>query len=627
MVSTLVSTPPEGRVPARWRWITLAVLSLAFIGIGLGQAAGDAPTVDEGVDVSSGVAALVRHDLRMVPEHPVLPKAVAALPALLAHPIVPDTAAYRNGEWFEWSDDFISANADAGRLDDVLLWARGVVLLEAVACAVVLYLLATRFFGPDGGLLVAVAWLTTPYVVGIGHFAMIDVAFTLATLAGSLALVRWLEEPSRARTVQLGAVMGLVLATRHTGLVLLAVALLVVAVNRRHDRAQALRDVGVAGLVSVITVWAVYRGLAPSGPSGVAAARFDGIIGAAGDGSVLTRLVTAVPLPKEWRVGFAYLDLTSTPRPASLLGRSWNGGRWWYFPVSAALKVPLTLSVAVVGGWAVAVARTRRRPQAARVDPGADVRDRPTRASAPAVGAARVDGRRLATVVALPGLVLWAFLAAQPLNLGLRLALPVLALSYVGLGALADLARPALERSVAPVGSARRRRPRGAVAVAAGLVVVLLVQVSSSVAAVPHSLAWMPVPFTPGYRWVSDANLDAGQSLYEVRDWAEAHDRPYVALDATRGMEVGGGSRSLRGVDPADVRGWVAVGVTPLMQTRKGDDVARGELAWLRRYCPVATLGGGSVLVYRFDVAPDPRPGPERPVEPCIGASFSARSS
>ena len=51
------------------------------------------------------------------------------------------------------------------------------------------------------------------------------------------------------------------------------------------------------------------------------------------------------------------------------------------------------------------------------------------------------------------------------------------------------------------------------------------------------------------------------------------------------------------------------------------------ELAWLRKYCPVATLGGGSVLVYRFDDAPSSAPGPERPVSPCFGDAVSTDRS
>ena len=547
-------------VPARWAWAILAVVAVAFLAVGLVQAGRDAPTVDEGVDVSSGVSYLVRHDLRMNPEHPVLPKAIAALPALLAHPIVPETRAWEQGNWFDWSDDFIAANARAGRLDDILLYARAVVLLEAVACAALLYVLAKRFFGTTGGVLVALAWLVTPYVVGLGHFAMMDLPFGLVTLAFCVLLARWGDDPTLGRVAALGGVVGLGLASRHTMIVLAGFAAVVVAHRLRRTPRDAAVQVGVLALVSVGVLWAVYLVLAPGGTAGSIQGSFEGLISQEGSASLPVRIIGNLPLPLAWRAGFAYLDLTSTARPSSLLGLSWSGGRWWYFPMSALLKVPLLTSAVVVAGWVVAA----RRP----------------------------GGRRaLLTYVALPALLLWLFLVAQPLNLGLRLAMPVVALAFVGIGALA------------------RQR--------AGVGVVLGVSLLALLVSAPHSLAWTQRPFTPAYRWVSDSNLDAGQALYEVRRWAEGHDRPYVALDTTRGMEVGGGSRSMRDVDPEDVRGWVAVGVTPLMQTRVR------ELAWLRKYCPVDTIGGGSVLVYRFTTEPDSSPGPERPVGPCFGARRS----
>ncbi|MFN8018508.1 MAG: glycosyltransferase family 39 protein [Acidimicrobiales bacterium] len=545
----------------RWAWGILAAVAVVFLALGLVQAGRDAPTVDEGVDVSSGVASLVRHDLRMNPEHPALPKAIAALPALLAHPIVPDTKAWAQGNWFDWSDDFIAANARAGRLDDILLYARAVVLLEAVACAALLYVLAKRFFGPTGGLLVAVAWLVTPYVVGLGHFAMIDIPFVLVTLGFCVLLARWGDAPTLGRAAALGAMIGVGLASRHTMLVLAAFAAVVVVHRLRRTPREAATQVAVLALVSVAVLWAVYLVLSPGGSSSSVQASFEGLISQQGSASLPVRIIGNLPLPLAWRAGFAYLDLTSTARPSSLLGQSWSGGRWWYFPMSALLKVPLLTCAVVVAGWVVAV----RRP----------------------------GGRRaLLTYVALPGLLLWLFLVAQPLNLGLRLAMPTVALAFVGIGALA--------------------RQRAGVSAVLGLSLLALV------VSAPHSLAWTQRPFTPSYRWVSDSNLDAGQALYEVRRWAEVHDRPYVAIDTTRGMTVGGGSRSLADVDPADVRGWVAVGVTPLMQTRVR------ELAWLRKYCPVGAIGGGSVLVYRFTEAPDPSPGPERPVGPCFGARRSS---
>ena len=560
-----------GRIPPIWRRVVLGLLVVAFLVVGLRQASQDAPTVDEGVDLSSGVTSLVRHDLRLVPEHPALPKALAALPALFAHPKVPKTAAYREGRWFDYSDDFISANAAAGRLHPMLMWARSVLLLEAVGCAALLYFLTRRSFGPDGGLLAAVAWLTTPYVVGLSHFAMIDIPFTLVTLGTCLVLARWRDDPSVRRTLALGLVLGTALASRHTGLVLVVVAFAVIAHRHRAVRREAVRAVAISGIVAVLVVWLVYRGIAPSTPTSVAA-------GQVPEQGVVAKLVHLLPLPWEWRAGFSFLSLTSTDRPSSLFGQSWDGGRIWYFPASAALKLPFTLVLAIVAGWVVAV-RTR--------------------------AAALVDRLELALVVALPGVALWVFLVLQPLNLGLRLAMPVVALAYVGLGALPGLLA---SRGTGSVG------PR---VVAGALVVVLAVQLASSVTAASHPLAWTPWPWHPSYQWVSDSNLDAGQGLYEVRRWARTHDHPFVAVDTTRGLAVEGGSRSMTKVPARRIHGWVAVGVTPLMQTRRDD------LAWLRKYCPVDTLAGGSILVYRFVGVPDASPGPERPVDPCFGAAAS----
>jgi 4-amino-4-deoxy-L-arabinose transferase-like glycosyltransferase len=575
---------PSPWIPAPIRWGVLAVLTVLFVGIGFQQARLDAPAVDEGVDVSSGVAALVHRDLRMVPEHPALPKALAALPALLAGPVVPESEAWHEGEWFNWSDDFVAANEDAGSLDATFLWARLVVVAQGVAIAALLYALASRFFGPDGGLVAAAAWLTTPYFVGLGHFAMLDVPFTLATLALVLVTLRWLDRPTLARTAAVGAVLGLALATRHTGLVLAVWVVLVVVVKLRSRPFEALQGLVVVGLVSVLCLWAVYRGLSPSGPPPEVTARFEGLV-ATQTSSVAVGLVGAMPLPLEWQAGFASMDQAGTNRPASLAGQSWSGGRWWYFPVAAVLKLPAGLLAAVLAGWVVA----RRHP-------------------------ARL---RLAGVVLAPALSLWFVVLVQPLNLGLRVVLPSVALALVGLGALVAPVRARLAPGPVEPATGARRLARPAVLGVVGLVVAS--QVAAMVTAAPHSLAWSPPPFRPAYRWVSDSNVDVGQALYEVRDWVVGHDRPFVAVGSTRGLTVGGGSRELVGADPADVQGWVAVGVTPLL------DTWREQLSWVRAYCPVGTLGGGSVLVYRFRTVPDTAVGPMRPVEPCFGDEWSSR--
>ncbi|QYG93315.1 hypothetical protein HC251_13365 [Iamia sp. SCSIO 61187] len=565
----------DARVVGR---LVVGLLAVVFTVSGLRQAWADSPTVDEGVGLASGLSYWVHGDLRMSPEHPVLPKLVSAAPALAAGPIVPKGTDWDDGDWFDHTDAVLAANDAEGDLRRVVFLSRLVPLALALVAGLLVHHLARRLAGDGAGLVAAGAWLTTPVVLGLGAVQSIDIAFTVATLAVVAALVRHHDRPDLRSAALVGVVLAVALVTRHSALVLVPVALVAVAVSCPGDRAARLRHVGVAGLVGWVGLWLVYRGFDPASPGGAPGERFDALVAAAGDRSVLARLALIVPAPQEWRVGLGHLTVTSDPRPAWLLGRAWEGSRWWYFPGALVATVPFpVLGLLVAGplGW-VAGPREQRRPLA---------------------------------LVALPGLALFAFTALQPLNLGLRLAMPSLALWLVVAAAGAGHA----------VCAARARWPGAVVPGRILLALVALVQAGVLLSASSHALAWRPLAFRPGYRWVSDSNIDFGQDLWRVRDWAEGRDDPWVAVISPRGLAPGPGTRRLVGADLDEVTGWLAVGVTSLTV------VNRDDLAWLRAYCPVGTLGGGSTLVYRLREPPSAAPGPERPVAPCEDEEFSVR--
>jgi hypothetical protein len=552
-----------------WLRVVFVAAVVGFVASGLFQAARDAPTVDEGTDVATAVTSLVRRDLSLSPEHPPLGKLLSALPALAARPVVPERRAWRDGDWFDHTADFIAANERAGRLREVLFLARIVPLLEAVGCALLIARLGRRLVGGGGGLLAGSLWLTTPVVVGQAHFAMIDVPFTLTALLFAVALLAFREHPDLWRTGLVGLAVGASLLTRHTGLVLVAVAVLVVVATCWRNRPEVLKSVGVVLLVGWLTLWVGYRGFDPSPRGGAVRGRLDGIVAAGSDRSVATAVVLAVPAPIEWKAGYGYLTLTADPRPAYLFGQSWDGSRWWFFPGSVLVKVPLGALLFLVLG-----------PLAWRSLPG------PRRRSA-------------ALVLALPAVGLFLALLTQPLNLGLRIVLPVVALWFAAAAPAVQVDRLRVGRVV--------------------LGVVVASQALAMVAAGQHALAWNPPPFQPSYRWASDSNVDFGQDMYRLDRWSEGRD-PWVAMISTRGLGRPAGSRPLVGADPANVTGWVAVGVTSLTV------VNRDELAWLRAYCPVGSIGE-SILLYRFDEPPSAAPGPSRPVGPCAGEGDGAVST
>ncbi len=376
--------------------LILAALAVGFAGLGLYQAWHDSPTFDEPVYVAAGLASLTRHDLRLNPEHPPLAKALAALPALAVHPVIPHTAAWTRADERTYSAQFLQAQLRAGTLQRVMFAARLVPLAEAIAAAFVLYALARRLLSPAAGLVAGGLWLAGPLVLGLGHLDGIDLPFTLAALLVSLALVRVLElarlDPrARRRLLVLGLACGLAAVVKDTGLILAAMAPVMVAVSGWRDRRWAtLVDAIAVGLVAWACIWVTYLVIAPGSvwPPGL--------------------------LPHLDLTGLRYLSTNDTQSgPAYLLGSFWVGGRWWYWPLSLLIKVPLvTVAVLVVGP--VGLAWVKRS----------------------------VRWRTLAAVLA-PAIAITAFTVPGPRDIGVRYLLPVLALWLVVAAAMTQVPRRA----------------------------------------------------------------------------------------------------------------------------------------------------------------------------------------
>ena len=473
-----------------------------------------------------------------------------------------------------------AANDQAGRLRRVVFLGRLVPLLEALACGLVMFLLGRRLVGEEAGLLAAGLWFSTPFVLGFGHVQSIDVAFTLATLVVALD-----PRPPRrgadawAGPRRSGAALAAALATRQTALVLIPVAL--VAVGRGGPGASgapwSARSV-VTALVAYAGLWLLYRG-------------FDLDLPGRGAGGPLRRHHRhrrpatpwwpgwSSPSPPPRSGGPASGTSPSPPTPvrpgcSARPGRAPAGGSsraaWWP-------RCPLpALAVLVLGPlawWRV---------------------DRPSGAAGPS------------SPSRCPGPCCSLFTAAQPLALGLRLALPSLALWMVLAGAGGGPAAAGPVRG-GPCWARWRCCRR-----------------SPCSAASSHALAWMPPPFRPAYRFVSDSNVDFGQDLWRVRDWSEGRE-PWVAVISPRGVwRSGGDTRPLVGADPSEVTGWVAVGVTALTVVERRRAGVAAEV-----------LPGGDprgrehpALPLRDPAVRRPRPGPPgRPLRRCAGQPSGLRAS
>jgi 4-amino-4-deoxy-L-arabinose transferase-like glycosyltransferase len=515
--------------------LALIAVSIGYLALGLSEAWTDAPTFDEPVYVSAGVVGVLHHDLTINEEHPPLPKILAALPVLLVHPVIPRNGTWSGNDERSYSARFLAAQRRAGSLRRVTFASRLVPLIETVGLAWLLFGLASSLFGSTAGALAGILWLASPFVLGIGHLDGTDIPFALAVATSSWALLRWLRARSVRRLAVVGLTAALVASCQISGVtIVLATLVVIVVASRDRGFARAASRVALVCAIALVGLWVPYLLLDPG---------------------LLAHGLTA--LPKPYLAGFRYLDTHDTvAAPGYLLGTTYTGGRWWFWPVS--------LAGALSWWWTPSPVR-----------------------------------RQAVAVLLLPAVALAVSIVPTPRDIGLRYLLPVMALWCVGASA------------IVPVLARRPRATRRVLG--AALVAVTAFGVGSAAASFPDSVAWTSLLFRPAYATVTNSDVDWGQGLYQLEAWGKGR-HPWVAYFGPRGVPSTAfrGGRSLLGTAPDLVTGWVAVSATALTDS---DSV---QLSWLRKYCPVSTLAG-SILIYRFPKAPSDQPASGRPPPICSG--------
>jgi Dolichyl-phosphate-mannose-protein mannosyltransferase len=503
------SPPAAGGDPAaRQLGLTVVVLALiAFLILGGFEAWRDSATFDEPVYVSSGVAALLHHDVADNAEHPPLFKVLAALPVLAVGPVVPADGHWNVNNERTYSARFVKAQMRAGTMRRVTFASRLVPLLECGLLALALYGLATLLFGMWPGVVAALLWLLNPLVLGLGHLNGVDLPFALTTVLVSWALVRWLRRRDGRSLVWLGAACGAAVSAQTTGILVGAIALGVVfgAAERSGRQGWRLwRQPLVVALVAWILVWAVYIALDP------------GIF-----------VHSWVILPQPYVEGLKYLATNDTGgSPGFLLGVSWTGVNVWFWPATLLVKLSTPILVLLVAGPLVLVALVR----SGRIS--------------------RSTWHQTLVAVVLPALVLFAFELPNPRTLGVRYLLPSIALWIV---------------AASPIALVVTRR---LAAMAVG--VVLAVAAAITVYSFPHSIAYTAAPFRPGYRVATDSNVDWGQDFGLLTSWSQGR-HPYVAYFGPRGVTAAdiAGARPLIGAAPAHITGWVAASASDLTSAER----------------------------------------------------------
>src|SRR5260370_35763666 len=178
----------------------------------------DSPTWDEGDHIFAGYRSLTHKDFGLNPEHPPLVKMLAAAP-LLSMPLkVPEVRnrffmqeAFLDGKEFLFGND-----ADA-----MMFRARMTASILTVLLALLVFLAAKEFFGTGAAFIALTLIVFEPNLLAHGARVTTDAGLSCFMFATIYAFYRYVKAPSAWRLAVVGLAMGLTLAAKHTGILVI----------------------------------------------------------------------------------------------------------------------------------------------------------------------------------------------------------------------------------------------------------------------------------------------------------------------------------------------------------------------------------------------------------------------
>ena len=444
-------------------------------------------TWDEGDHMFAGYMMWHDGDYGLNPEHPPLVKLLATAPLLGRNLWVPrlqnrdfKVEAYLSGR------DWLARNDGAsGRLVFEMRLAAG---LLAVAFSFTVFLVARDWFGPAAGLIALTLVVFDPTVLAHSGLVTTDIGVSLFLLASIYAFYRYVKEPTPLRLGLTGLMAGLLIATKHSGILLAPMLVLLMGwelwiAPAGTRRRLALRLSGAFAAIIVMGVavlWAFYGFRYSARPAGLAMSmslndyvqplsRFNA--------EAILAIAHLRLLPESYLIGLVDVKRMAQYYPTFILGKVYSHGLWWYFPVVILIKTTLgLLALTLLSLFAIVTGRLR-------------------------------NGRELVYTLVPAGFYLLVAILAG-MDIGARHLLPVYTFVFVLAGA----------------GAARLASSSRGWAWACGVLVAA--HIVGSLTVFPNQIAYANEAWGGPmnvHNLLSDANADWAQQLYQVKAWQDRH--------------------------------------------------------------------------------------------------------
>jgi len=481
-----------------------------FVSLCLSSASRKSATTDEFAHLPAGVYAWHSGNFELYNKTPPLSRMIATLPALLFSPDL-DIPLPPTSSWRPWiyAASFQDKNSDD--YSAMLFSCRAAVIVLGVVLCIVVWRASRNRYGKIGGIASLAACALSPTMIAHSRLVTTDVPAALFSFLFMLAILSYWRRPNLRYAVLVALALSAASLTKFSGLFWAPFAFAVPFAAAFKERRRKIDKPGLyvfaAHLaVTVLVFWLCI--LVAYG--GRKIKTHQNVRPASGALRAVWPAIKPVPLPTDYLQGLDRQIQDSAKGEFKndnyLLGRSYENGKWYYFPVAVFVKTPVIYLLLFSGSLVLVFVKKPRRQEEAI----------------------------LLFLVA-------AFFAAacffDALQIGVRYLLPVCPACFLFFGKLGGFSFSADVKDISGGGNSPEDRlsekRSGRRLLRAVMVFALVLVLVEHVMVWPHYLAYFnALAGGPenGHRVLRDSNLDWGQDLPALKKWMEKNDVQQIDL-------------------------------------------------------------------------------------------------
>ena len=526
-----------------------SILLILFFSQALFAMRTKSPTCDEFAHhTASGFSHLVTGDFRMNPAEPPFSRLLSAIPLYFIGVKAPlEDPSWEKGDSPAFAQKFFYQPDFAQ--DEIIFWARLPILFLGAAFGFFVFVWARELFGNVGGIAALTLYAFCPDILAHAGLATSDLSIAFFFYMTIWRFWKYLRKPYRKNLILTGVMAGLAFLSKFSAVMIFPALFLIAAFTGSWKKIAPGR-VALFLTVCFLTVWAGYffevKPLLKNTPDPSKKIEVYRRIG----GESLVRFASEAPVPLSTFVSaFGSMMMTRAKGTNAYFMGEWSQGNksWWqYYPTAFGIKNTLPFLLLIF--LSLCMLRMLRTTLLAK------------------------------TALLMPILLFFAVTMGDKAQAGIRYFLPIYPLFFVLCGGAVSWAWD------------QKRMLRGIV------VLLLLWHAAEAVLAHPDYLSYFNELIggpDQGYRYLRDSNIDWGQDLKGMAEWAKKESVSEVVLGTISPVDL----QKAYGIGwrvPAEAENHAPGPYVYALGLHNFDGIE-----WVHRYKPVKIVGH-SMWIYDF---------------------------